>query len=212
MLQFRIRSLLILILIAAIFLGIAQTAGYAVAAGIIAAISVLVGAILWRRRGRFLCLRIGSAVLAVTAIWFLAVDWSWFVVECPDCRYHGDIAQHRVLGIPVHTVVYDHPSVHQLILADLGVPCEHANCESWHKHRRWGFVFLAWPSINGVYLLDDPNEYTDAMSARVRWLAANDPQQAAQLHRMLIHKPLWQTIDALTAGEPGNADSPATPP
>ncbi len=76
MLQFHIRSLFGLILAVAVFLGIAQTAGYVVAAAILVAISALVWAVFWRQRGAFIYARIGSAVLALIAIWFLAVDWS----------------------------------------------------------------------------------------------------------------------------------------
>ncbi len=93
MLQFRMRSLFVLILATAVFFGVAQTAGYGVAAGIVVAISVFAWAILCRRRGRFSYLRISSAVFGLVAIWFLAVDWSWFLEHCPDCDCHTDIAQ-----------------------------------------------------------------------------------------------------------------------
>jgi hypothetical protein len=203
MLQFRLHALFVVIFVVAVFLGIAQTAGYFVAAGILLAISVLVWAVLWHRRGRFVHLRIGSAVFGLIAIWFLAVDWSWFVAYCPDCRCYRDFAHYRVLGIPVRTQVFCHPSIPQLILDDLGVPCEHSNSDRWHKHRRWGLVLLAWPNINGTILVDNPDDYTDAMAVKVRRLGAENPQQAAQLHDLVIrqHKypAFWKKIDDLTA-------------
>ena len=150
MLQFRLHSLFVITLTAAVFLGIAQTAGYVVAAGIVVAIFLLRWAIWYRRRGRFIYLRIGSAVFALVAIWFLAVDWSWFVADCPDCGYGRDIAQYRVIGIPVCTRVQEWPSATQLKSHDLGVPCEHRKLETYQKQRHWGLILCAWPNIRGI--------------------------------------------------------------
>ena len=217
MLQFGIRSLFLLTLTAAIFLGIAQTAGYAVAAGIIAAISVLVGAVLWRRRGQFLYLWIGSAVLAMTAIWFLAVDWSAFYGHCPDCDYCRNSAQYRIICIPFRTQVWEFPSKDQQILSDLGVPCGHADYNNEHRSRYWGLLYRTRPCLNDIFLLGDyPHEYTDAMASKLRRWGADNPERAAQLHDLVVRQrkypTFWQTIDALTAGEPDSADPPATPP
>lgn len=207
MLQFRIRSLFVLILTAAIYLGVAQTAGYGVAAGIVAATSALVWAIQWH--GRFFYARVGTAVLALVAIWFLAVDWSWFHGYCPDCGCHEDYSHYRILGIPVHTRVFGHPSVPHLILDDLGVPCEHDNSERWHKHRRWGLVLLAWPNINGTILVDNPDDYTDAMAVKVRRAGIENPELAARLHDLVVKQhdyiTFWRMVDDLT-GDAANED------
>lgn len=201
MLQFRLRSLFGMILVAATLLGIAQTAGYFVATGIVAAMLVLVWAIAWRRRGAYLYLRIGAGVLALAAIWFLAVDLSWFVEHCSDCNNRKDIAHYRVLGIPIHTRVYECQDTAEVILEDLGVPCEHANCEHWHKYRYWGLVFLAFPSINDIHLYDGNDQYTDAIAVKVRQWGAENPQQAKELHDLIVRKhdyaTFWQKVDEL---------------
>lgn len=213
MFQFSIRSLFVVIFVAAVFLGIAQTAGYVAAAGLVVAVYVLVWAVVWRRPGEFIYLRIGSAVFALVAIWFLAVDWSWFVTDCPDCLYVRDVGHYRVLGIPVRTHGYEHLSLIQVILEDLGVPCEHANCERWHKYRFWGLVFLACPCIDGSRLICSPDGYTDAMAAKVRRLGAEDPELAAQLHDTAIRKhdyqSFWRTIEDLTGEVIGSGPSGA---
>ena len=215
MLQFRLHALFVVILLAAVFLGIAQTAGYLVAAGILLTTSVLVRAILWRRRGRLIYLRIGTAVFALVATWFFAVDWSWFVAYCPDCGCYRNFAHYRVIGIPVHTQIISWHSETERILDDLGVPCTHSNWDRWHKHRRWGLVFLAWPNINGTLLIDGDDDYTEEMASKLRHWGAENPQQATQLHDLVIrqHKypAFWKKVEGLTADRPNNADSPATP-
>lgn len=205
MLQFSIRSLFVMILVAAVYLGIAQTAGYIVAAGIFFAIILLVWSVVWHRRGALIYLRLGSAVFASIAIWFLAVDWSWFVADCPDCGHCADVAQYRVLGMPVRTQVRDYPSISQLILDDLGVPCKHGNCEPWHKYRFSGLVCLTYPRIHRVALADDPEDYSDAMAAKVGRLGAENPELAAELYDTVIrkhdHRTFWQTLED-SIGEP----------
>jgi len=51
-----------------------------------------------------------ASLLLIAAIWFGAVDWSWFVYECPDCGYVKDVTQYRVFKIPVHETVFEYPS------------------------------------------------------------------------------------------------------
>lgn len=209
--QFTLRSVLTAALGLALYLGMAQTAGYAVAAGIVVAISVVIWAVAWRRRRAFLYSRIGAAVFSLVAIWFLAVDWSWFVADCPDCRHGRDIAQYRVLGIRVHTQVQTWPTMAQLILEDIGAPCEHANCEPWHKYRCWGLVLPACPHINGIVrLTDDPDDYTDDFAAKVRRLGAENPQLAAELHDLVVrnhdYQTFWKTIKDRTGYPPDNVE------
>lgn len=210
MLQFRIRSLFVLIFAAAIFLGVAQTAGYGVTVGIATAILLFRWAIWSRGRGRFVYVRVGTASFALVAIWFLAVDWSWFWEHCPDCDCHKDIAQYRVLGIPVCSQVYDEPTATQRILSDLGVPCEHANLQRCHD-RFWGATFLASHRIPCLILVDDyPHDYTEDMATKLRHWGAGCPQRAIQLHDLVIrqHKYLafWKAIDDLT-GDIADADT-----
>ncbi len=126
------------------------------------------------------------------------------MTDCPDCYYGRDISQFRVLGIPVHTQVRDWPTISQLILVDLGAPCEHQNCQPWHKYRFWGLLFPACPRINGtVRLTDNPDDYTDELAAKMRRLGAEDPQLAAELHDLVVrkhdYKTFWKTIKELTA-------------
>ena len=193
--QFTLRSALKATLVLALYLGMAQTAGYLVAAGILLALLVLWGAIRWRRRGRVLWLRVGAGVFALTAIWFLAVDWSWFVMVCPDCNHYEGIEQYRILGIPIHTHMRHNQDTAELILEDIGAPCEHANGHPWHKHRYCGLLIPACPYINGIYRLSgDSNRYTAEMAERVRRAGKEDPRSGPELHDLIVEKHDYQTF------------------
>ncbi len=205
--QFTLGSVLTATLVLALYLGMAQTAGYLVAAGILLALLVLWGAIRWRRRGRVLWLRLGAGVFALTAIWFLAVDRSWFSMHCADCYHSENIEQYRILGIPVHTHVRTVPSDMERILGDLGAPCDHANGHPWHKHRYWGLVILACPNINGIYHLSgDSNDYTAEMAERVRRAGKEDPQLGPELHELVVekhdYKTFWKKVEESTGFSP----------
>jgi hypothetical protein len=43
-----------------------------------------------------------------------AVDWSWFLEDCPDCGLQRDVAQYRVFTIPVRSENYDTGNLLQL--------------------------------------------------------------------------------------------------
>ena len=211
MLQFRIRSLLLVLFAASVFFGVAQTAGYGVAAGIVVAMGLVWWAARSRWRGRLMYLRIGAAVLAVTAIWFLAIDRSAFCGHCPDCDYCKNSAQYRVLCIPVRIQDWTFPSKQQQILEDLGVPCRHTKYEHEHRSRFWGLVYHTRPCRNDLFLLGDyPHDYTEAMAARLRQWGSDNPRQAALLHDLIIrqHKypAFWKAIYDLTADD-GMEDS-----
>ncbi len=195
--QFSIRSLLLLVFVAAVFFGIAQTAGYVFSAGIVAAVSAFVWAVVRRRRG--------AAMLACVALWFLALDLSCFLNHCPDCGCDWYSYQYRVLGMPVRTQIRDFPTIVQLVLGDLGVPCEHRDCEPWHEYRLSGLVLPTWYRHAGTFLVGDTDRYTDAMAAKVRRLGVEYPQLAVELYDMVLregdYQNFWRTIED-SLGEP----------
>jgi len=90
---------------------------------------------------------------AIVAVWFLGVDSSWFVHDCPDCGYGKDVTQYRLFAIPVHETIRESLTIAQHVAIDLGVPCMHKNSTKWHKHRWWGLLVCKSPCINGVYRL-----------------------------------------------------------
>lgn len=120
---------------------------------------------------------IAAALLPVLAVlWFIAVDWSWFVDRCPDCAYNRDVAEYRVFGIPVHDNVKEHPSIAQRISIDLKIGCSHLRIERWHKHRWWGLCICKYPCFNGLHgLISDDSWYTEIVSSKLSALADRDP-------------------------------------
>jgi hypothetical protein len=141
-----------------------------------------------------------AGVLSLCVIWFVAVDWSWFVHDCPDCGHGEDVTQYRVLTVPIHETVYEFPSPMQQIATALGVPCEHPNMESWHKHRRWGLIYCKSPCINGLHRLTGTQTWYDHnASAKVVALAESDPSLKAEFaHRVFENRDydfLWVVLD-----------------
>ncbi len=115
------------------------------------------------------------SIIVLVAIWFLGVDWSWFVHNCPDCGYDKDIAQYRFLTIPIRETTYEFPTIAQRVAEDLGVPCTHKNSIRWHKHRWWGLLVCKAPCINGTLrLVGDDSWYDHEISTKVAALAADD--------------------------------------
>ena len=120
-------------------------------------------------------------------LWFVAVDWSWFVHDCPDCGYEKDVSQYRVFTFPVHESNRGSQSIIQQVATDLGVPCKHLNTKSWHKHRWWGLCFCKSPCINGIYRLSGgDSSYNHSDSNKVATLAANDPAIATEFSRRVL--------------------------
>ncbi|MEQ8789049.1 MAG: hypothetical protein RIC55_22240 [Pirellulaceae bacterium] len=208
--QFSVRLLLFAVVPIAAFFAVARTAGYAVAAGTILALAMFVAAAFWRRRGRVVYLRLAAAVFALAVLWFLAVDWSWFKADCPDCLNHRDVAEYRVFCIPVHTQVVERPTRLQLVLKDLGLPCNHTNRGRWHKHRRWGLVLCACPCFDGTWSIDNTGDYTEEMASTVRQVGEENPQLAAELADLAIRKhdyaTFWRKINRAIEGESGGPD------
>ena len=205
------RSLFVVILAFAILFALARLAGYFVAIGTVLALGVLVWAIVWRRRGRFVFVRIGAALFSLAVIWFLAVDISYFVGSCLGCGYGRDELQYRVFCVPVGTDVSIFPTGPQVILDDLGVPCDHKDLRPWHKHRYWGLALCGYPCVNGTFrFVGDLDWYTEEMSLTLRQVAADDPEFAARLHNQVVHdhdyKGFWDTIDEYVEVPSGNSD------
>lgn len=126
-------------------------------------------------------------LLLLTGLWFVVVDWSWFVHDCPDCGYESDVMQYRIFTIPVHESIRESHSVIQRLATDLGVPCQHRNAQRWHKHRLWGLYFCKSPCINGIFRLSyGESWYDQSHSRKVARLAANDPAVAYEFSRRVL--------------------------
>jgi hypothetical protein len=166
-----------------------------VATGTVVVTSTIAWAILSHRRGAFIYLRVGLAIIASIAFWFLAVDYSLFVTDCSGCRRRQYDDQYRVFGVAISTEVTDEPTVIQLALRGLGVPCEHDNSKTWHKHRYCGY-----PCINALGLAHEP--YTDEFASKLRKLGVDNPELAARLHDRAVRErdleDFWRTLKDVT--------------
>jgi hypothetical protein len=209
--RFKLKSLFVAVLLGCIYLGFAQTAGYWVMLGFVLAGCSLAWAVCSRQRGVFFALRLTVGLAAIIIIWFLAVDWSWFVEDCPDCHLSRDNTSYRLLGIPIHTKVHDVTSVVDFTLTRLGVPCRHRRMERWHKHRWWGGLMCACPCINGISgftgLIED-DEYREMVANKMQQHAHEDPRFASDLYDHVItkhdYKYFWHDYERIGGVFPGD--------
>jgi hypothetical protein len=132
---------------------------------------------------------VAICMLLLGALWFGAVDWSWYVHECPDCGFTKDVTQYRLFAIPIHETVYEHPTIVQRVASDLRVPCRHDRSRRWHKHRWWGLLVCRSPCINGTYRLTaDDSWYNNDTSAKIAALATADPSIGPEFERRVLNR------------------------
>lgn len=129
-------------------------------------------------------LLLGSSVL-LGILWFLFVDFSWFVEECPECHWVADVFEYRICGHSTSTserVLGE--SWTYFVTVDLGVPCTHPRKTRWHKHRYWGLCYCAAPCINGLHGLSG-DDYS-VVSPRVRAWRGLDPELGHRFREALV--------------------------
>lgn len=185
--RYCVKHFLLTVSAVVIYFGIAQSAGYWTTAGIFLATALVAWSLLSKRRRAFIFIRLAVGSVGLAAIWFLAVDWSWFVEDCPDCLIRRDVVQYRVLGYCVYEKIDATSTILERALTDLGTPCLHERLERWQKHRWWGLLVCGlpcWNGIDGLSAADD--RYTPELSARVRARGEQDPKLAAELHRRIV--------------------------
>jgi hypothetical protein len=135
--------------------------------------------------------------IVILAFWFLGVDGSWFVEECPDCLYGRDIYQIRVFTIPIYQRTEVYNSVLQKIAEDIGVPCSHPHLVRWHKHRYWGLLICACPCINGTERLAGDDEwYDDKARAIVKDMVKNNPSLRDEFSERVLKGHDWKYLKA----------------
>ncbi len=187
MLRFRLKTLFFFVSACAAYLAASQSAGYFVTAGCAASAGALFWATLSSLRGLQLATRIVAGSAALAALWFLAVDWSWFVWRCDDCGLLRETYQYRVLGRSVSSEQWEGNRLTSWALSDLGVPCLHRDSHEWHKHRWWGLGYCAGPCWNGTHaLLGDDSRYSEAVSLRATELGRSEPDFAREVYRKRI--------------------------
>lgn len=138
-------------------------------------------------RKRRVLLGLFGVVVGLIIAWFCFVDLSWFVESCPDCGSGWDSVQYRIFQIPISDHRRSNTMMLELVCADLGVPCTHPNLIRWHKHRWWGLWVCAYPCHNGISgLAGDADDYNQAMSARVKAMAKDNPKLGAEFRQRVL--------------------------
>ena len=199
--RFSIKTLLAVVTACCVAFAAMHVAGFWVAIGVLMSALLLRWAIVSPRKGYYVVLRFTSGLLSLVVIWFLAVEWSWFVWECPDCLSNKEICEYRVLGLTISGKTHDYTSTHGIVLSDLGVPCPHANAASWHKHRLWGLVFCICPCWNGTLGLSSDNSwYSNSVRRSILERGRSDPSFADEVYRQTVTRNnfrfLWDAVFA----------------
>ena len=133
------------------------------------------------------------SLIFIVAFWFLGVDCSWFVEECPDCLFGRDIIQYRVLTIPIYQRTEDSETLLSKIAADVGAECKHPKLTRWHKHRYWGLIFCAWPCINGIYRMSDSHPwYDDKARTIVKDMVKTNPSLRDEIAERVLKNHDWE--------------------
>lgn len=144
----------------------------------------------------------GSVLVTAVAVWFLCVDWSWFLGHCPHCMCVKHVLQYRVFGIPVHERTLEEETVIQWMATDLGGACQHPELDVFHKHRWWGLCYCAAPCVNGLWNLGselrEESWYDEAAVKRLRALAERDPHFATEFHQRVIRDHDWDYFRAIS--------------
>lgn len=130
-----------------------------------------------------------AIILSLGVTWFITVDRSWFVHDCPDCGHGEDTVQYRVFTAAIHTTAFRYPSVTQQIATDLGKPCVHPNMKRWHKHRRWGLLYCTSPCINGTHRITEQSTwYNQAATKKIIALSNREPSLKTKFHDRVFTK------------------------
>ena len=177
--QFSLRALFVVTTLSSMVAVMLRSGEWRAAVGFSAAALLTLCAVrlLAASRGRRVRQAIGCVLLvgAAPVAWFSMVDWSWFVSDCPDCRYGNDVWQYRICTVPIYATMRESPSLTQRVAEDLGVPCNHGQIVTWHKHKLWGLLVCKWPCINGISRITYmPSWYDRQASEKVAALAAVD--------------------------------------
>lgn len=202
--QFALRTIFVIILLAAILFAVARLAGYFVASATVVALGGIVWSIVSRLRGLlFYTLRSLVCIVGLAGLWFAAVDWSWFSYDCHICFSHDGVAEYRVFTVPVSTKHYRSrgSTVHQT-LRDMGVPCEHPGRQREHIQRFWGLLICECPCINGIRSLTaDGDDYTPELAERFAEIGRDDPERAMEIHDLVVkqqnYQAFWEFFDEM---------------
>jgi hypothetical protein len=127
--------------------------------------------------------------LLFVGVWFLAVDQSWFIDECPTCGYMRHVFQFRVLTLPAREDRRNRLTILQRVAADVGVECRHPLLKRFHRQRLWGLYFCACPCNRSLYDLDtDDSWYDEAVSNRIKQFVSANPHLRNEFVEKVLEK------------------------
>jgi hypothetical protein len=204
--QFSLRTLLIIVAVAAGLFAIWSRTSALEAAGCAVSGLAIWAALRWRFMAQLgLLARLFVLAIGLTGLWFVAVEESVYVDQCPDCHYLALVAQYKIVGVVVSEKTYHNSrSLIEQAASCLGVSCFHPHIERWQKHRWWGLLICRCPCWNGTLNLvgDQSPEFVEALGQALRRQEKQNPNLAAEFkervlekHDMVYWRQLIQLVD-----------------
>lgn len=170
--RYTLSTLLKTIVWFALFFAIWTHKTFLEAAGIWACVFVIYLSVRLKLQGTLWWIKPLLALIAIPCLWFLAVDRSTFVEDCPDCGWERDIVQIRIIGVPISQRTREYPTFKTEIAEWLGVTCRHADLVRTHLTRRWGLVWCCCPCFRGIWGLAASKE--DPVYEKAIWQTLNE--------------------------------------
>jgi hypothetical protein len=190
--QFNLRWLFVAMTACAFCALVYRLAG-AFEANVVGVALIVTGVCVAQRQRWSRWIRVPLLAVAAIAAWMVAVDVSWFSSGCKHCFHEWDVMEVRVFHQPLWSRREpEHYPLFKMVAEDLGAPCPH-DYERFHWIRMWGLVWPGPPFFNGTRGLSTKNAkpwYDDDARARVRSLAADEPELGKEFQRALLdHNP-----------------------
>ena len=131
--------------------------------------------------------------MALCAIWFLALDKSYFMESCDDCYYQKDILQYRIFSVPFNETTTERHAPIELIARDLDKPCPHHSFYRLHKKRFWGLYLCTHPCISGIFALSSHEKpwYQEEIRTKVQQVASVYPKSGEEFLERVIYEHDW---------------------
>ena len=128
----------------------------------------------------------------MVAIWFLGVDVSLFVENCPDCGFGSDNIQYRFLTIPISQRTNNSDTLLSKVATDIGAECKHPKLSRYHQARYWGLLICACPCDNGMRMSGGFEWYDDKAKTIVQEMARANPSLRDQITKRVVKHHDWE--------------------
>ena len=128
-----------------------------------------------------------ALIISLTALWFVAVEKSWYIEGCQNCYFQSYVFRYKVFGITIHQTTQQYNTILRDVLIDLGVPCPHKGQFSLYKAKYYGLIIpMIKDNEETEILIGNDSWYTPAIAAKVKQLGKDNPEFAKEFYHQMI--------------------------